>query len=68
MLSNLPPGVSISDYQISGPEWEEEDFRFCPECDQEVAGLTEGFHGSVTFWHDAEDGTQHSVELSEDEY
>jgi len=34
-LSNYPPGVSGNEYEISGPDWEQETTRYCDLCRQE---------------------------------
>lgn len=65
MLSNYPPGVTGNEYQIAGPDWEQEDHRYCPECGYEVDGTTEGYRGEVLFFHDLPD-SQHCVDLTDE--
>ena len=56
-LSNYPPGVSGNEWQIAGPEREDEGHRVCPNayCDKEVL-VTISFYGDETFWECPECG------------
>lgn len=48
MLSNYPPGVNGSEYEISGPEWEEETDE--KECPNGHSPITLMYHRSRGMW------------------
>ena len=48
-MSNLPPGVTGNEYEIAGPDYEDEAVRYCPKCDEETEGTIEGYDRSAWF-------------------
>lgn len=36
MLRNFPPGVTGNEYEISGPDEERQEDRFCSQCDDDT--------------------------------
>ena len=47
-MSNYPPGVTGNEYEIAGPDWEEE--IECPKCEKETVRL---YYGG-SWWIDCE--------------
>lgn len=40
---NLPPGMTGAEYEVAGPESEEEQVVWCPECGQDRPGLVRSY-------------------------
>lgn len=45
MINNYPPGVTGSEYEIAGPDWEREVDDFCSRCDIITASLVDQGYG-----------------------
>ena len=43
MSSNYPPGVTGNEYEIAGPDYEQESNEVCPECQGRM--MERGYHG-----------------------
>lgn len=46
---SYPPGVTGREIEIAGPDSEEDEVRYCPDCDREQDGLTVGYRGHLTW-------------------
>ena len=64
MSGYYPPGVTGNEYEIAGPDYEEETTLLCPECDKEVECTVYGYRGSRWAWHyvDIRKGNIHELE------
>ena len=65
-MSNLPPGVTGNEWQIAGPDWEDEEQHRCVPCDAVTTHAVVSYHGST--WKTCEVCLHESViEVPEDE-
>jgi hypothetical protein len=51
-MSNYPPGVTGSEYQIAGPDYERDASRFCDHCNKLTTGYDRGYDGEA--WYDCD--------------
>lgn len=52
MASNYPPGVTGTELQIAGPDYEEERELECPNCGVEAKQMVQGYRGAE--WYQCE--------------
>lgn len=64
-MSGYPPGVTGMEYEIAGPDFEEEREEECPHCDTTATVLVEGYRGSE--WYRCE-ACGKQVDLPEADY
>jgi len=66
-VSNYPPGVTGREYEIAGPDYEREARHHCDHCDEETAGLEQGYDGRRWFVCDTCDEVT-DLETDDDDY
>ncbi len=48
-MSNYPPGVSGNEYEIAGPDWEQDSTEYCEQCRDDQPGMFQGYRDLVWF-------------------
>jgi len=66
-VSNYPPGVSGNEFEIAGPDFEDDATRYCSTCECDREGMLQGYRSECWFICEV-CGKQTDAEYDEDDY